>query len=373
MAKRETKPAAKEPAKGSPAGASAPKPGTYGPATVVALFKGADAYLRSAYTDKLRAEIEKAGTPVEVLKFDGASASAADVLDECRSFGLMAQHKLVVVDQADEFLKESTDEDDEPSAKMPGKRGRAPVRARDLVEAYIKSPTMGATLVLRAETWRKGNLDKAIEAVGIIEDCESPTADKAAAALVRRARETLKCELEPEAARLIVERVGTDLGLLVQELAKLGTMAGPGGTITTAQVREMVGLAREEEAWGLGAVLLSGDAGAALAHARELMEVSRIDEVLLRFVIMDTAKKLHAFARGAEQGVPSGVTAKEQRVWPADRIPAFAEAARRVSGAGAARLLERAVEMDARGKSGRGDVTIGVETLVVEFAGVVRG
>ncbi len=362
----------------------------YGPSAVVALFKGADAYLRGAYTDRLRSEIEKCGVAVEVLRFDGATAAAADVLDECRSFGLMAQHKLVVVDQADVFLKESAEDEDEDedagaAAGAPGapgapggakagvKRGRAPMRTRDLVEAYLKAPTAGATLVLRAETWRKGNLDKVIEAVGIVEDCDSPTGEKAAAALMRRARETLKCELEPAAAQLMVERVGTELGLLVQELAKLGTMVGPGGVITAAQVKEMVGLAREEEAWDLGGVLLSGDAGAALAHARELMEVSRIDEVLLRYVMMDTARKLHAFARGAEQGVPAGVTAKEQKVWPPDRVPRFVRAAGALGGAGAARLLARTVEMDARGKSGRGDVTIGVETMVVEFAGAVGG
>jgi len=349
-----------------------PGAGVYGPALRVALFKGEDAYLRSAYTDRLRAAVEKAGVPVDVIRFDGLSAQPHEVLDECRSFGLIAQHKIVIVDHADEFLKESEEDEDAPAA-LPGKRGRARPRTRDMVEAYVKSPTEGATLVLRAESWRKGNLDKLIGAHGVIEDCDSPTADKAVAALTRRARDTYQCDLEPDAAWLLVERLGTSLGTLVQELAKLGALAGPGKPITLAHVKEMVGVAREDEAWNLVPALLSGDAGAALAKARELMEVSRIDEVLIRFVIMDAAKKVHAFVRGAEQGVSPGVIGKEHKVWPPDRAAMFQRAAERMSGEKAAALLARAVDADARGKSGRGDVTIGVETLVVEFVRATSG
>ncbi len=357
----------------------APAAATYGPALPVALFKGDDAYLRTAYTDKLRAAIEKAGVPVDVIRFDGNTAQPAEVLDECRSFGLIAQHKIVIVDNADEFLKESEDEEDAPPAapargkRGTGGRGAAPLRTRDLLEAYVKSPTPGATLVLRAETWRKGNLDQLIEAVGIVEDCNSPTPDKAVAALVRRAQATHNTTLEPDAAWLIVERLGTNLGALVQELAKLAALAGEGKPITLQHVKEMVGVAKEDEAWNHAPALLSGSAELALTKARELMEVSRVDEVLLRFVVMDAAKKVHAFTRAAAQGIPPGVVGKEMKVWPPDRAAMFQHAAKNLTPKSAADLLTSAVETDSRGKSGRGDVTLGVETAIVGFVRETSG
>ncbi len=370
MAKKQTT----TPAPGTPTPAA---PGTYSPSLRVALFKGEDAYLRAAYTDKLRAAIEKAGVPTDVIRFDGNSALPAEVLDECRSFGLIAQHKIVIVDNADEFLKESADDEDAPAAPPSGRksggRGSAPLRTRDMVEAYVKSPTEGCTLVLRAETWRKGNLDKLIEAHGIIEECDSPTADKAVAALIRRAKDTHKCALEPDAAWMIVERLGTNLGTLVQELAKLAANAGENNPITLAHVKDMVGVAREDEAWNLAPALLSGDAAAALAKARELMEVSRIDEVLLRFVLMDAAKKVHAFTRAAAQGIPPGVVGKEHKVWPPDRAAMFQHAAKNMTPKDSAALLTRMVDADSRGKSGRGDVTLGVETAILDFVRATSG
>lgn len=353
----------------SDGGKSPSKPGdkappVYGPDVRIALFKGDDAYLRSAYTDKLRAAIEATGVPVDVIRFDGATASAADVLDECRSFGLMAQHKLVIVDQADEFLKENDDEAEEAPTL---KRGPARPRKRDLVEAYIQSPTPGATLVLRAHGWRAGRIDKMIPEVGVIEDCEAPDARRAAAALTRRAREAHGVTLEPDAAALLVDRLGTYLGPLVQEVSKLATMAGPGGTVTVAHVREMVGLTREEEAWGFQDWLLGGDIPAAMEKLRELLDVSRVDEVPLRFTMIDAVKKVHAFARAAEKGVSAQALAKEMRIWPPDRAAVFARAASTVGPGAAAELVGRAVAQDFAGKTGGGDTTLGVETMALDI------
>ena len=42
-----------------------------------------------------------AGASVARFDFDGGSASLAEVLDELRTFGLLASHKLIVVDRAE--------------------------------------------------------------------------------------------------------------------------------------------------------------------------------------------------------------------------------------------------------------------------------
>jgi hypothetical protein len=41
---------------------------------------------------------------VSRFDFDGASAPLVEVLDELRTFGLLATHKLIVVDKADQFV-----------------------------------------------------------------------------------------------------------------------------------------------------------------------------------------------------------------------------------------------------------------------------
>lgn len=346
----------------------------YGPRVRVALFKGEDAYLRAAYTDRLKDAVEKTGVPVEVIRFDGISAQIADVLDECRSFGLMAQHKLVVVENADQWLLEGDDDEAAgPGAPRPGGR-RAPARQskRELVEGYIKNPTDGATLVLRAQSWRPGKIDALIPGVGVIEQCDSPTPALAAAALMRRAKERLSCEISREAADYLVGRCGTNLGVLVQELEKLGALVGPGGTIETAHIKEVVGVSREEEAWDLQPALVSGSAEVAVAKVRELIEVSRVDEVMLRFAAIDLARKLHAHARGAAQGIPAGVVAKLNWVREFGLNQKVQTLGARLAPDRAARLLARSVDADAAGKTGRGQEDIDIETLVVEFVEALK-
>ena len=61
----------------------------------VVVLHGKDAHQRSEHTAALRKALEARDPDLDVLTFDGQSAKAADVLDECRSFGLMARHKLV--------------------------------------------------------------------------------------------------------------------------------------------------------------------------------------------------------------------------------------------------------------------------------------
>ena len=41
---------------------------------------------------------------IQRFDFDGAQVEAAEVLDELRSYGLLQQHKLVVLDKADQWI-----------------------------------------------------------------------------------------------------------------------------------------------------------------------------------------------------------------------------------------------------------------------------
>jgi DNA polymerase III delta subunit len=120
---------------------------------VVVLY-GPEVFLRTQYTVQLRGSLEAKFGGVEIFQLDGATAQVVDVLDECRSFGLMAGHKLVIVEDADQFVKEGT---------------------REVLERYAANPSENATLLLRSEKWRTGNLDGIIiEKGGAIVRCEAP-------------------------------------------------------------------------------------------------------------------------------------------------------------------------------------------------------
>ncbi|TVQ61992.1 MAG: DNA polymerase III subunit delta [Phycisphaerales bacterium] len=301
----------------------------------IVVLHGPDAFLRAEHSAALVRVLEQSHGAVDVLHFAGGSSEAADVLDECRSFGLMATHKVVMVDDADQLIKEES---------------------RERFERYAAKPSEGATLVLRSSRWHKGKLDGLIEAVGVLVKCEAPGEAQAVAWAIKRCAKRHGGVLTREAAELLVERVGVDLGRLHSELGKLAAAAGlsPCGDavpIDRALVAEFVGVSREESAFAIQDAVARRSAPEALTNLRDAVERSRESPVLVSWACMDVARKLHALAcagRGATE------LAQAMRIWPADRQRALVQQAGRLGPAKTLAMLEAAVAGDHAQKSGLG-------------------
>lgn len=312
------------------------RPGaTVGPETRIAVFFGKEAFLRTTQTDRLKDAIAAHGHDVEVLRFDGTHAQAADVLDECRSFGLLSGHKLVIVDNAATLISGDT---------------------RPLFERYAEAPTESCTLVLRDDTWRAGKLDQLIRNHGVIIECAIKTDAEAVTLLRNRAKRDYSIDLPPPIAARIVERVGPDLSRLAAELEKLAAAADQ-GVITEELVDELVGRTRlEENPWAVQGPLLSGDVESGLAFLRDLIEVSRLPTVPIRYACVDLARRLHAASQGELRG-------------PGSRE--LAAAARRLSPEQLASLLRDAVRADRHAKTGFGEETVDLEVLALRLMRVI--
>jgi len=325
----------------------------------VVVLHGKELFLLWERTRQLAEALREAHGDIGTFRFDGASTSVSQLMDELQSFGLLEPHKLVILDDADRFL-----------AAEPKRRA---------LERYAEKPEQAATLLLRSSQWRPGNLDKIVASVGTVMACEAVSDQKAASWCVERIRRRHEATISPEAAALLVERIGSDLGRLDGELAKLAAAAGtgtpgaPGPAVTPELVREMVGLSREEEAWLIQEVLLSGDAGVAIRKARELMELSRAAPQQLSWGISELARKLHEAAAMRESGRGDGEIAAALRLWGASRSAILAAAKRRDARSFAADL-HRAVDLDYRLKRGRaGRPARAIEAVAAGSAAALGG
>lgn len=338
----------------------------------IAILHGPERFLQLEFTDRLRTRLIQAHGEAAGVYFDGAQASAADILDECRSLSLMLSHKLVIVDRADLLLKGSDDDnDDAPAAKSPKARGVPGSKsARELFEGYAAAPDSSATLVLRAEKWRPGNLDKAVlKSGGHIAQCQAPGDAEAIAWCLTRAPEH-QTQIDRPAAALLVEFIGPDLGRLDGELAKLA-LVNPGQPITPETIRLMTGITREEDFWAIGPTLLSGDAAAALTHLAELVEISRHDPAPLSFTFVDLARKLHAVSRGlADRESPQALMSR-LRLWgPTTQL--LLDKGRKIRPEAAAALLHECVQAVVRQRTSLGDPVRILEGLTLRFASLCR-
>ncbi|MEO1583161.1 MAG: DNA polymerase III subunit delta [Planctomycetota bacterium] len=327
------------------------------PASPLVVLHGKQTFLRADYTQQLKAKLLDTHGDLETLHFDGLTTPVAEVLDECRSFGLMQQHKLVVVDNADQLIKGD---------------------ARPLMERYAESPVEAATLMLRCDTWNRGNLDKLItKAGGEIVKCEDVSPQQALAWATARAVEAHGATLPRDAAQLLVERVGGDLGRIDSELGKLAIEAPPAGkgkvpTIGAEQVAELVGMTREEVVWTIQELILTAGPEELLTQLRTILGNSKQDQTVVTFfAAMDLCRKLHAAARGFEQRMNPADIAKRLKLWGPSR-DAILGIARRLDAREASELLSLAVDADRKSKSGLGKPSRMLECLTLEVAGRSR-
>ena len=312
----------------------------------IAVLHGDEAFLRSLYTQALKEDLEKAHGTVDVLMFDGATARAAEVLDECRSYGLIASHKLVVVDNAAALVKDDV---------------------RPMFERYAESPLEGATLVLRSDLWRPGNLDKAIAKVGLVKECKPLTEAKAIEWASMRAQKRHRSSIDRAAAAALIDRIGTHMGQIESELAKLAAAAGDGNPITVELINELVGVSREEEVWGIQQTLLAGNAASGLAHLAHLVDISREPAERILWAFTDLARKLHGVSRGMASGQSPEAISKALKLW-GPSTNSIISVGRRLRPPHALALLEACVEAAWRSRSGLGDSEDQLERLVLKFS-----
>jgi DNA polymerase-3 subunit delta len=329
----------------------------------IVILRGPDQYLRIAFTRRLVEVLREAYGEVEQFTFDGETTEPAAVLDELRSYGLLQQHKLVILDNADKFLAVAKDEN---QTAGPGRK-----TARELMEKYAASPVDSATLLLRADGWRPGRLDKAVEKVGAILKCEAPAEAKIIHWCLGRCQKEHGCTIQPRAAEMLVELIGRELARLDTELGKLAAFVGERGTIGPDDVREMVGLSREEQAWAVQAALLSGSPQKAVAKVRELLEVSRQPEQLVIWAMTDLVRKLHTASRLLRKGEGGGAIAGQLKLWGESRTLVL-NAARRLEPRPLAQLLRQSIETDQRAKSGLGKGPRTLEALALQIADTFR-
>ena len=113
-------------------------------------------------------------------------------------------------------------------------------------------------------------------------------------------------ELEPDAARLLAERLGDGTARLAMELDRLALWAEPGGAVTRADLEAMVADTSEEVAWALSDAIVDRDAAGAVAAAERLADQG----ASVTLLIYQAAKRLRE-ANAALEMLDHGKPAKE--------------------------------------------------------------
>jgi len=320
------------------------------------ILHGKEPFLMSRYTSDLEQAIENEHGEIDRVVFDGETSDLAMVLDEVRTFDLLMRHKLVIVDHADAFL---------------AAKGSENKSTRKAMERYAESPVSSATLLLRASTWRPGNLDKAVNKIGLVYKLQQYNESDTLRWCVARCEKEHGCTIDPRGAQLLVHRIGLSLTRLDNELGKLASKVAPEQTISKTDVVELVGLSREEQAWEIQSVLLSGNEGASISKLGELLDVSKQPRELLMWSVVDLTRRLSAAAAMISSGYSSGEIRKALKLF-GDGGNRMLAVAKKRSQTHLADLFTEAVAVDARTRSGMLDGRRGLELLALRVCRAIN-
>ncbi len=301
---------------------------------------GSDPFLQ---LQRLRAIAAQLPPDAQRVDYDGETAQLRDILDELQSFAMFGGGtKLVTVREADALI----------------------TRYREQLEDYVNKPSMSATLVLRLSSLpATQRIAKAIAKVGAVESCAAPKD------LVRwaidHAKTTHKISLMPDAARVLADYVGADLGRIDTELAKLAIQCDA-GKVSLDTVCANVAFTREREMWDLTNALAAGNVGEALSRWRQLLSADPSTEFR---AVTWLGIWLGDIATIVTTG-PRSSGSQKLRWKYRDSFDSFVRNAELFGKDGYARALDLLTEIDKQSKSGVGDAADNVERFILAMAPV---
>jgi DNA polymerase-3 subunit delta len=233
-----------------------------------------------------------------VASYPGEKLDFSTVRNDLDTLPFLGTARVVIVEQADTFVTEH----------------------RPALEKYVQSPSKVGVLVLEAKTFPETTkLAKALPDAAKVA-CKAPAEYKIADWCAGWAKTGHGKRLAPDAAGLLVERVGPHMGLLDQELQKLAVAVGTKPEIAPEDVENLVGRSRAANVFRILDAVGDGKPAEALAVLGELLEEGE-DPLAILGPLTYGLRQLAAVGRQIAQGHTLGRAMDEARVpnWPKKR------------------------------------------------------
>jgi DNA polymerase-3 subunit delta len=314
------------------------------------LLLGADPYLRKLCRDKLiDTFVPEAARDWAVARFSAADGEWQEVFQRAATVPMLAPRQVVIVEEV-EAIEELGDAAREAATK----------RLRE----YLDDPAPFTILVLEAARLDKRMaLTKLLLEKAVTTDLEM-TGEEAAALAIASAKE-FGVELEPGAASLLVEAVNAEPARIRVELEKLSLYAQKKGTISVADVEDLVVAARKYVVWGIADILAEGRRDAALVFIDGLLRNGEQPPQLLG-ALATMYRRLIA-AHGLPPRTNKFEAARQMGTFP-DAAEQAIQQSRRFSRAQLISALVALANADSTLKSGVANPRAALEILVTQLA-----
>lgn len=317
------------------------------PDTPILVLYGSERYLKQEILQLVPGLGEDGDADVLLTKVAGKDAELRNVCDELLTVSMFGDSRIVVIDEADEFVSKN----------------------RAGLEKYVANPSKTGLLVLDVKSWPKNTkLAKASAKAGLNIECGELKGAALCSWLTTTAKEEYQKTLDRETAQLVVQLAGDSLGLIQQELAKLAALVGDADTITQEDVTRVVGGWRIETTWAMLDAIRDGKIADALGCLDKLILAGDAPQKVLGGLTFTFRKLAEATERARITRDVSG-SLRAAGVFPAAVGPSEVYL-KRIGFSKATQILQMLIEADSNMKGGsRVDPKTQLEVLFVKLAG----
>jgi DNA polymerase-3 subunit delta len=255
-----------------------------GKTTFLSLYvvHGDEDFLKRQVLRKLRAMVlSEEAEELTLSIHDGDRADYATVMDELHTVPFFGPRRLVLVERADTFVSNN----------------------RPALEKVVGRLPETGTLVLEVKSWPgTTRLAKLVSDTATIV-CKAPALNRLPRWCVQWAEGQHGKQLTQDAAGLLVELVGADLGQLDQELQKLAVYVGSRTRISEEDVDKLVGRSAAQNAWLIFDAISDGKVKEALQILDRLL-LQGEEPIRLVGAFSMKLRQIAQAARLAHQGTP---------------------------------------------------------------------
>ena len=284
-------------------------------------------------------------------KFKGEEADWKSVRDELLTVSMFGDRRLVLVEDADDFVSEN----------------------RSALERYLEKPAKKSLLLLDVGSFPKTTkLFKAVDKVGLLIECTELQGAELTRWIQATVKERFGKQITRDAALLLPELAGTHLGLLDQEIEKVAAYAADRPQIDSEDVRKVVGGWKAETTWVMLNALRDGQLGFAMSNLDKLL-TSGEPALKLLGGIAYVFRKFALATEISRQGLPLPAALSKAGIFPRDAA-ATESYLRRIGRPNAERISHWLLETDLNLKGGlRTSDRLLLEQLFLNLSGKLAG
>jgi DNA polymerase-3 subunit delta len=262
------------------------KPDAYA-ARPIYVLTGNESFLKNLAITALRrtllGEADESGMAFTL--FEGEALKMSTLVNELATVPFLSERRLVVVDQAEEFV----------SANRPA--------LEDYFTKQKQDPSKSSSLILDVKSWPSNTkLAKLTPEAWRIE-CDTPDPKFLGTWCANWCSSHYGKQLPLGAAKHLVNLVGDNLGLLDSELQKLCVYVGEAKKIELKDVETLVGRSRTQEVWEMFDLMSVGNASEALTRLERMLDQGQAVGAIWG-AVSSTMRRAVQIARLNAQGLP---------------------------------------------------------------------